>query len=60
MEIITPNYTLRRLLLMVVLTALAAAGGFACGQQYGYRQGRNDVMKQVEQRLNAAPVSPRI
>ncbi|MBC3795032.1 hypothetical protein [Spirosoma utsteinense] len=56
----TSNYARRRLFLMIVVTALAAAAGFAWGQQYGYRQGRNDVLKQVEQRFNAAPVSPHI
>jgi hypothetical protein len=45
---------------MIVLTALAAAAGFVWGQQYGYRQGRNDMMKQVEQRLNADPASPHV
>jgi len=51
-----PHY--RRLVLVIVLTALAAAAGFVWGQRYGYRQGRNDVMRQIEQRLNAAPLSP--
>jgi hypothetical protein len=56
----TLNYPHRRLVLVIVLTALAAAAGFVWGQRYGYRQGRSDVMKQVEQRLNAAPPSPRV
>lgn len=57
---LTPNYARRRLLFVIVLTALAATAGFVWGQHYGYRQGRNDVMKQVEQRLNAAPPSPAV
>jgi mannose/fructose/N-acetylgalactosamine-specific phosphotransferase system component IID len=64
----TPNYRFgryagagparRQLVLVIVLMALAAAAGFVWGQHYGYRQGRNDIMKQIEQQLNAAPAAP--
>lgn len=52
-----PNYARRRLLLMIVLIALGTATGFIWGQQYGYRQGTNDMIRHIEQRLNSPPAA---
>ena len=51
METTPPNYARRRMIALLVFTALAAAVGFAWGRWYGYDQGRKDVMQQIEQRL---------
>ena len=42
----------RRLILMLILTLLGFAAGFFWGNEYGYNQGKADVMKAIEDKLN--------
>lgn len=45
----------RRLILMLILTVLGFAAGFVWGNAYGYSQGKADVMKAIEDKLNTTP-----
>jgi hypothetical protein len=49
----------RRLILITVLVALGFLAGFVWGREYGYQQGKRDIMKVIEQKL-AKPEAERL
>jgi hypothetical protein len=60
MESLTINYSRRRFIFLIFLMLLGTAAGFSWGYRFGYNQGKTDILKQMEQRLNSSPARPQM